>query len=55
MNFRKYRIDEPTFILNSVSYLNYMPELPEVEVVKQSLEKKITNLTIEKVKIMMEN
>ncbi|MEC6986919.1 MAG: bifunctional DNA-formamidopyrimidine glycosylase/DNA-(apurinic or apyrimidinic site) lyase [Pseudomonadota bacterium] len=28
-----------------------MPELPEVEVVKQSLEKKITNLTIEKVKI----
>ena len=28
-----------------------MPELPEVEVVKQSLEKKITNLIIEKVKI----
>ena len=28
-----------------------MPELPEVEVVKRSLEKKIKNLTIKKVKI----
>ena len=28
-----------------------MPELPEVEVVKRSLEKKILNLIIEKVKI----
>ena len=28
-----------------------MPELPEVEVVKRSLEKKILNLIIQKVKI----
>ena len=28
-----------------------MPELPEVEVVKKSLEKKIQNLIIKKVKI----
>ena len=28
-----------------------MPELPEVEVVKRSLEKKISNLIIKKVKI----
>ena len=28
-----------------------MPELPEVEVVKRSLRKNITNLTIKKVKI----
>ena len=28
-----------------------MPELPEVEVVKRSLEKKIQNLTISNVKI----
>ena len=28
-----------------------MPELPEVEVVKRSLEKKIQNLVIKKVKI----
>ena len=28
-----------------------MPELPEVEVVKRSLERKIQNLTIKKVKI----
>ena len=28
-----------------------MPELPEVEVVKRSLEKKIENLIIKKVKI----
>ena len=29
-----------------------MPELPEVEVVKRSLEKKIHNLIIKKVKII---
>ena len=28
-----------------------MPELPEVEVVKRSLEKQIKNLTIQKIKI----
>ena len=28
-----------------------MPELPEVEVVKRSLEKKVSNLTINQVKI----
>ena len=32
-----------------------MPELPEVEVVKRSLEKKILNLRIKKVKINDEN
>ena len=32
-----------------------MPELPEVEVVKRSLEKKILNLIIRKVKINDEN
>ena len=30
-----------------------MPELPEVEVVKKSLESKIKNLVIKNVKIMM--
>ena len=29
-----------------------MPELPEVEVVKRSLEKEIKNLTIQKIKIL---
>ena len=32
-----------------------MPELPEVEVVKKSLERSITNLTIRKVKINNNN
>ena len=32
-----------------------MPELPEVEVVKKSLNKKIQNLVIEKVKIIDKN
>ena len=32
-----------------------MPELPEVEVVKRSLNKKILNLTIKKVKIIDNN
>ena len=39
------------WILFFIYKKNYMPELPEVEVVKRSLKKKIENLVIKKVKI----